>query len=126
MHIVIIGPGAKLQVLLGMPSHVQGESKRLRQVSVCCLSYSHLVGWACKGKQVLTCTCSRSRACIASAPVNVDLISSAGLPASTLVPPFLDSTKFLCNHSELQPLIENLVRNFNLVGVVMSCVILIY
>ena len=52
-----------------------------------------------------------------------------GLPAPTIVPPFLGIVKILCdrvvNH-ELQPVIENLVRNFNLVGVVMSRVTLIY
>ena len=59
-------------------------------------------------------------------PSQIDLVPSVG---PTLAPPFLDSTKFLCDRvlsRKLQPLIENFVQDFNLVGVVMSRVTLIY
>ena len=65
MHIIIIAPSAKLQIL-GTPVYVQEERKvhvalqemttsQWTSVSVCCLSYSCSVGSALlAGKQVAT------------------------------------------------------------------------
>ena len=137
LTLVIITPDVKLQVL-GTPSYVQGESKvhmalqelttSQTSVSVCCLSYSRLVGLALL-PCVLTCTRQIScLLCLLSAHPQIDLVPSAGLPAPTLAPPFLDSTRFLCSHVlNCKPqLFENSVRDFNLVGAVMSRVTLIY
>ena len=60
----------------------------------------------------------------------IDPLLVEGFPALTIVPPFLHIAKFsVCDCvllHELQLLIENSVQDFNLVGVVLSHVTLIY